>query len=186
MRGRWIALALAALPFGLAGCGGKPTPTTSASPTPTSGPWVLFQSGNPTPSAPGSWFTGTPPPGLPSVSFLATNSASCSIGWPESGQVLIPMNITPVSGGFKVEWPSAYGSYYRITAVRQNNLVAGAQPTPTWQTVRAGGGCTTSATISGLVPGAPYIIWLDAPDTPRGADGTRSLYSGKSGVVKPL
>ena len=185
MRGRWFALA--ALPLCLAGCGAtSPTTSASASPTPTSGPWVLFQSGSPTPSPMGSFYTGTRPPGLPSVSFLPTGSASCSIGWPDSGHVLIPMNITPVSGGFKVEWPSAYGSYYRLTAVRQNDLVAGAQPTPSWQTVPAGGGCTTSATISGLVSGAPYIIWLDAPDTPRGADGGRSLYSGKSGVVKPL
>jgi hypothetical protein len=184
MRGRAFALALAALPLGLAGCGSTPTPTASPSPTPTSGPWVLYQSGSPTPTPRGSWFNGTPPPGLPSVSFLSTSSA-CAIGWPDSGQVLIPMNITPVSGGFKVEWPSAYGSYYRITAVPQA-LVAGPQPEPTWQTVTKGSGCTTSATISGLTSGAAYIIWLDAPDTPRQADGTRSLYSGKSGVAKPL
>jgi hypothetical protein len=49
-----------------------------------------------------------------------------------------------------------------------------------------GAGCTTTATITGLTSGAAYIIWLDAPDTPRRADGSRSLYSGKSGVVKPL
>jgi len=43
-----------------------------------------------------------------------------------------------------------------------------------------------STTLTGLTSGAPYIIWLDAPGTPRRADGSRSLYSGKSGVVKPL
>jgi hypothetical protein len=146
---------------------------------------VLFESGSPTPSARGSWYTGSRPAGLPPVSFLPTDSASCTIGWPDSGQVLIPMNITPVAGGFKVEWPSAYGSSYRITAVPQG-LVAGPQPEPSWQTVKAGAGCTVSTTIKGLKPGAPYIIWLDAPDTPRDVDGSRSLYSGKSGVVKPL
>jgi hypothetical protein len=118
------------------------------------------------------------------VSFLATSSA-CAIGWPDTGLVLIPMVVTPVSGGFKVEWPSAYGSYYRITAVPQG-LVTGAQPEPTWRTVNAGAGCSVSTTITGLTSGAPYIIWLDAPDTPRDLTGSRSLYSGKSGVVKPL
>jgi hypothetical protein len=183
MRGRAFVLAMAALPLGLAGCGGATTPNTASSPTPTSGPWVLFQSGNPTPPPFGSYFTGTPPPGLPSVSFLSTSSA-CAFAWPNVGEVLIPMNITPITGGFKVQWPSVYGSYYRIAAVRQG-VVAGPQPTPTWQTVPRGSGCTTSATITGLTSGKPYIIWLDAPDTPRQLDGSRSLYSGKSGVVRP-
>jgi hypothetical protein len=184
MRGRAFVLALAALPLGLAGCGNASTPTATSSPTPTKGPWVLFDSGSPTPTPPASYYTGTRPAGLPSVSFLAT-SAGCAIGWPDSGQVLIPMSITPITGGFKVEWPSAYGSTYRLTAVLQG-LVSGAQPTPSWQTVPKGAGCTTTATITGLTSGKPYIIWLDAPGTPRGVDGSRSLYSGKSGVVKPL
>ncbi|WP_030440650.1 hypothetical protein [Actinoplanes subtropicus] len=185
MRGRAFVLALAALPVGLAGCGSAPMPSATSSPTPTRGPWVLFQSGSPTSTPVGPFYSGTRPAGLPSVSFLSTSSAGCAIGWPDSGEVLIPMNITPITGGFKVEWPSAYGSYYRITAVLQG-LVAGAQPAPSWQTVPAGAGCTTTTTITGLTTGAPYIIWLDAPDTPRRADGSRSLYSGKSGVVKPL
>jgi len=185
MRGRAFVLALAALPLGLAGCGGAPAPTATSSPTPTKGPWVLFRPGSPTPAPAGSFYTGRRPAGLPSVSFLSTSSAGCAIGWPDSGEVLIPMNITPIAGGFKVEWPSAYGSSYRLTAVLQG-LVLGAQPTPSWQTVPAGAGCTTSATITGLTSGSPYIIWLDAPGTPRRADGSRSLYSGKSGVVKPL
>jgi hypothetical protein len=184
MRGRGFVPALAALALGLTGCGGAPNPAATASPTPTKGPWVLFETGSPTPTPLSSFYTGTPPAGLPSVSFLATSSA-CTIGWPDSGLVLIPMNITPIVGGFKVEWPSAYGSYYRLTAVLQG-LVTGAQPTPSWQTVPKGGGCTTTATITGLTSGKPYIIWLDAPDTPRMVDGSRSLYSGKSGVVKPL
>lgn len=185
MQGRAFVLALVALPFGLAACGSGSTTNANATPTPTptNGPWVLFQSGNPPAPPGGSYYTGTPPPALPSVSYLSAGSA-CAVAWPDTGQLFIPMNVTPISGGFKVEWPSAYGSYYRLTAVRQL-VVAGAQPTPSWQTVPAGAGCTTSATITGLTSGAPYIIWLDAPDTPRRIDGSRSLYSGRSGVVKP-
>jgi len=168
----------------LAACGGTPAPTSS--PTPAAGddkPWVVVQTGSATPS-PRPANAGSPRPPLPPVSYLPT-SPGCAIGRPDSGQVLIPMNVTPVAGGFRVEWPAAYGPTYRITAVHQP-LVAGAQPTPSWQSVQAGTGCTVSATITGLIPGDPYIIWLDAPDTPRGPDGARSLYSGKSGVVKPL
>jgi hypothetical protein len=64
--------------------------------------------------------------------------------------------------------------------------VTGAQPEPTWQDVKAGANCTVTATITGLISGDPYIVWLDAPNSPRKVDGSRSLYSGKSGVVKPL
>jgi hypothetical protein len=42
-----------------------------------------------------------------------------------------------------------------------------------------------SATITGLTSGAAYIVWLDAPNTGRERDGTRHLYSGRSGVVYP-
>jgi hypothetical protein len=93
--------------------------------------------------------------------------------------------VTPIAGGFKVDWPAAYGKTYRLTAVHQG-LVVGAQPEPTWQTVPAGANCTVSATITGLVSGDPYIVWLDAPDTPRRVDGSRSLRTGRSAVVRPL
>ncbi|GIM97736.1 hypothetical protein [Paractinoplanes toevensis] len=181
---RRIVLTLAVLPLALSGCGGSATPTASASPTPTSGPWLRLDSGSPT-TTPGTNSTFSPKSGLPPVSFLPTSSA-CAVAWPDTvGLVLIPMVITPISGGFTVQWPSKYGSYYRITAVPQG-LVLGPQPEPSWQTVQAGDNCTVSATLTGLTSGAPYIIWLDAPDTPRDVDGTRSLYSGKSNVVKPL
>ncbi|GAA2619185.1 hypothetical protein [Paractinoplanes durhamensis] len=183
-----FALGLAATSLALGGCSGNATPsaagTGSASPTPTNGPWVRVESGSPT-ATPSTGSTFSPRSALPAVSFLPTTGA-CGIAWPDNiGLVLIPMVITPISGGFKVDWPSKYGSYYRITAVPQG-LVTGAQPEPTWQTVQAGANCTVSATITGLTSGAPYIIWLDAPDTPKGVEGTRSLYSGKSNVVKPL
>jgi hypothetical protein len=180
-----IALSGALLALALGGCGGgSPTATASPSPNATTGPWVLFNSGSPT-TTPGRNSTFSPRSGLPPVSFLPTSSA-CAIAWPDNvGQVLIPMVITPIARGFTVQWPAKYGSYYRITAVPQD-LVVGPQPEPSWQTVQAGGNCTVSATITGLTSGAAYIIWLDAPDTPRDAEGARSLYSGKSGVVKPL
>jgi hypothetical protein len=177
-----LGLAVAALAVG--GCSGAAKPTASPSPTPTSGPWVLFASGSPT-TTPGTNSTFSPKSVLPPVSFLPT-SPGCATAWPDDvGMVLIPIVVTPISGGFTVQWPSKYGSYYRITAVEQ--LVdAGAQPEPSWQTVQAGGNCTVSATITGLTSGAPYIVWLDAPDTPRDVNGARSLYSGRSRVVKPL
>jgi hypothetical protein len=125
--------------------------------------------------------------GLPAVSFLPTSSG-CGVGWPDSGLVLIPMIVTPQKGALKVQWPADYGSTYRLTAVDQR-LVAGPQPTPSWQTVHAAtGGCpsTMTATITGLTAGVPYIVWLDAPNPPRGLDGTTGLRSGKSGIVTPL
>ncbi|MEU4238788.1 hypothetical protein [Actinoplanes sp. NPDC026619] len=179
-----FALALAAASSALGGCTSNATPTASASPTPTQTPWVRVTSGSPT-AAPGTNSTFSPKSALPPVSFLPTSGA-CGVSWPDNiGLVLIPMVVTPIAGGFTVQWPSKYGSYYRISAVLQG-VVAGPQPERTWQTVQAGDNCTVSATISGLTSGAPYIIWLDAPDTPRDVTGARSLYSGKSGVVKPL
>jgi hypothetical protein len=180
-----IALVWAVVPLALTGCGGgAATPGTSASANVAQTPWVRVTSGSPTATA-SAMSTFSPKSALPPVSFLPTSSA-CTIPWPDNvGQVLIPMVITPISGGFTVQWPSRYGSYYRITAVPQE-LVVGPQPEPSWQTVQAGANCTVSATISGLISGAPYIIWLDAPDTPRDVQGNRSLYSGKSGIVKPL
>jgi hypothetical protein len=179
-----FALGLAATVSLLGGCTSKAAPTASASPTPTQTPWIVVTSGSPT-TTPGTNSTFSPKSALPPVSFLPTSSA-CMIAWPDNiGMVLIPMVITPIVGGFKVEWPAKYGSYYRLSAVLQG-VVAGPQPQRTWQTVQAGTNCTVSATITGLTSGAPYIIWLDAPDTPRGVEGSRSLYSGKSGIVKPL
>jgi hypothetical protein len=94
------------------------------------------------------------------------------------------MIVTPGAGKLTVQWPNRYGKRYRVTAVPQE-IVSGAQPEPTWQTVTTGSECTGSATISGLKSGAAYVVWLDAPDTPRGPDNSRSLYSGRSEIVKP-
>ena len=60
------------------------------------------------------------------------------------------------------------------------------RPKATWKTVTVTNGCTGSATITGLTSGAPYIVWLDAPNTPHKLDGSRDLYSGRSGIVNPL
>ncbi|XVV13141.1 hypothetical protein ACQP2X_01950 [Actinoplanes sp. CA-131856] len=174
---------MAVLPLVLLAAGCSKSGSTEAEPsTAPVAPWVQVSSGSRTPS-PVVTYTGSPRPGLPPVSFLPTSTA-CAIGWSNADQVLIPMVVTPGAGSFAVQWPNRFGHTYRITAVPQE-LVSGAQPEPVWQTITTGAECNASATISGLEPGKPYIIWLDAPDTPRGVDGSRSLYSGKTGVVRP-
>jgi hypothetical protein len=184
MRLGWLVVAAFAAGT-LTGCGaGSPAPEASAEPQAAEKPWVVVEPGNPSASATVKK-GGSPRPGLPPVSYLPTASAGCTVPWPQDDRVLIPMVVTPIAGGFKVQWPASYGQTYRLTAVHQG-LVAGAQPEPTWQTVQAGTNCTVSATITGLISGDPYIVWLDAPTTPRHLDGSRSLYSGKTGVVHPL
>ena len=183
MRFRRVVAALAVLPFVAGGCGEPATRTDGPADEPaTEEPWVVVAPGRRTPSP-----TQTPPSSpksaLPAVSFLPT-SESCKIGWPEQDQVLIPMIVTPGPASLTVRWPNRFGNTYRVTAVPQE-LVAGAQPEPTWHTVTTGTECDASATITGLTSGAAYIVWLDAPDTPRRLDGSRSLYSGKSAVVIP-
>ncbi|GAA0473253.1 hypothetical protein Ade02nite_86590 [Paractinoplanes deccanensis] len=173
---------MALVPLLLVGaCGKSDTPESSGTSAPAA-PWLSVEEGSRTPS-PVVTYTGSPRPGLPPVSFLPTSSA-CAVPWPQSDAVLIPIIVTPGSGSFRVQWPNQYGRTYRVTAVPQE-LVSGAQPEPVWQTVTTGTECTGSATISGLQSGKPYVVWLDAPDTPRRADGSRDLYSGKSGVVRP-
>jgi hypothetical protein len=176
--------ALIVLPFVLGGCGGTSTPAaTSSEKAPKQEPWVVVDPGSPTPSA-ASAKAGSPKPALPPASFLPT-AAACKIAWPSYvGQVYIPMMVTPGSGSFTVQWPNRYGNTYRIAAVPQS-LVSGAQPDPAWKTITTGSECEASGTITGLTSGEAYIIWLDAPDTPRGVDGTRSLYTGRSGIMKP-
>ncbi|MEU8815550.1 hypothetical protein [Actinoplanes sp. NPDC048796] len=177
MRAAWALVPILLL----GGCGKSDTPSTPAT-TPGGQPWVRVSSGSRTPS-PVVTYTGSPRPGLPPVSFLPTSTA-CAAGWPDADQVLIPMIVTPGAGSFSVQWPNRFGNTYRITAVPQE-LVSGAQPDPVWKTITTGAECNASASITGLQSGKPYVIWLDAPNTPRGVDGSRSLYSGKSGVVRP-
>jgi hypothetical protein len=179
-----MAVALAGLPFVLGGCGGGTADDGGdAARTPGGEPWIVVASGSATPSARPAG-GGSPEPALPPVSFLPTTD-SCTIGWPDQqGQVLIPMVVTPGSGSVRVQWPNRYGNTYRLTAVPQE-LVAGAQPEPPWQTVTTGAECEVTATIGGLEPGAAYVVWLDAPNTPRRLDGSRSLYTGRSGIVRP-
>lgn len=177
------ALVLVALALG--GCSGdSATPTVSATATANGQPWVVVEPGKATPSATASRY-GSPKPALPPVSVMPT-AAACKIAWPEyQGQVFIPLQVTPGSGSLSVQWPNRYGNTYRVAAV-QPSLVTGAQPEPAWKTVTTGSECEGSATITGLTSGAAYMVWLDAPDTPRDVDGTRSLYTGRSGIVKPL
>ncbi|AEV81467.1 hypothetical protein ACWT_0455 [Actinoplanes sp. SE50] len=173
-------LALAALALTAGGCG-RETVRTAASPSPGA-TWHLLTTGSPTPSPTPSRLTARP--SAPGLGASVSPFPSCTKTFTATEAVLIPVDVTPIAGGFKVEWPRQYGSNYRVTAVPQK-LVLGAQPEPSWKNVPPGTGCTVSTTITGLVPGAAYIVWLDAPNTGYERDGTRHLYSGRSGVVYP-
>ncbi|WIM96883.1 hypothetical protein ACTOB_000358 [Actinoplanes oblitus] len=172
------------LAFALAvdGCGsGGGTPAGTPEPSP-GGTWSVVVSGSATPSPTPSRGSARPTTGV--TASLPSANPSCTKTWPPTEAVLIPVEVTPIAGGFKVEWPRQYESNYRVAAVPQK-LVSGAQPEPAWKDVPAGTGCSISTTITGLVPGAAYIVWLDAPNTGYEVDGTRHLYSGRSGVVYP-
>ncbi|MEV6600261.1 hypothetical protein AB0M36_25940 [Actinoplanes sp. NPDC051346] len=183
-------LPVLAIPFAVGGCGvlglgsATGTPASSASATPAPGDaWIVVASGSATPS-PKVTYSGSLKPALPPVSFLPTPPGDCAKEWTVD-PVLIPLEVTPGVGKLTVTWPRQYDSDYRITAVKQP-LVSGKQPAYTWQYVPAGTGCTITATISGLLPGVPYVVWLDAPNTGHERDGTRHPYSGRSEVVYPL
>jgi hypothetical protein len=188
MRLRKLLLPLLALPIALGGCGmlglgsSTATPGSAASATPDAGDdWIVVATGSATPS-PVPTFGGSRSPVLPPVSFLPI-APGCAKDWVVSPP-LIPIRVVPGPGKLTVTWPRQYDSDYRITAVKQP-LIAGRQPDYTWQSVAAGAGCTVTATISGLVKGVPYVVWLDAPNTGHELDGTRHPYSGRSGVVYP-
>jgi hypothetical protein len=189
LRLRTTLLALAALPFAVGGCsalglgGSGGSPATSGSPAPSGTPWIRYAGGSATPSPSVSRRAGTPSAALP-FSFLPT-APVCTATFTRIEAVLIPLTVTPGKGSLKVTWPRQYTSNYRITAVKQP-LVSGNQPAYPWQSVAAGTGCTVTATITGLKSGVPYVVWLDAPNTGHELDGTRHLYSGRSGVVYPL
>jgi hypothetical protein len=188
MRLRKLLLPLLALPISLGGCGllglgsSTATPGSAASGTPAPGDdWLVVTTGSATPSPVPSPFPSRPPV-LPPVSFLPVDPA-CAKSWHVS-PVLIPLQVVPGAGRLTVTWPRQFGSDYRITAVRQP-LISGSQPPSTWKTISAASGCTVTSTITGLTPGVPYIVWLDAPNTGYERDGTRHPYSGRSGVVYP-
>ena len=182
MRVRTIALALAALPMVLGGCAGTGTPGASPSaPASPAMPWLIVATGSATPSPAPSIRRSLPSSRLPTS---LPRASACPIDWPTHEQVLIPMIVTPGKASLKVQWPAWYGPNYRVAAVDQR-IFSGTQPPPTWVNVTAGSGCTVTTTLTGLISGNPYIVWLDAPNTPHSLDGSRSLYSGKTGVVNP-
>jgi hypothetical protein len=190
VRFRKLWWALAGLPFVLGGCGalglhGTLTPGAAASATPAPGGtgWIVVATGSATPSPGPSIGHGSPAPVLPPVA-LPSAPSGCVPGW-NLNDVLIPMTVKPGKGSFTVSWPRQWDSDYRITAVPQT-LVSGSQPAYSWRTVTPTAGCTVSVTLTGLAPGKPYVIWLDAPNTGYERDGSRHPYSGRSGVVYPL
>ncbi len=163
------------------GCSGGGETTATPSPSP-GGTWSLLLSGSATPSPTPSRGSFSPTPAA--TASLPSPIPSCTKLWPRTDPVLIPIVVTAIAGGFRVEWPRQYDSNYRVTAVPQK-LISGAQPEPTWKDVPAGTGCTISTTLTGLIAGEPYIVWLDAPNSGYEIDGTRHLYSGRSRVVYP-
>ena len=184
MRLRVVALSASLLV--LSGCGssgGVAGSSASAGVTPSrAAPWLIDVSANPAPSL-GNPVSLRPSSGLPWSPL--PSATTCGIPWPTDERVLIPLIVTPGAGSLKVQWPSWYGPNYRVAAVDQK-LVTGTQPPPAWVNVTAGTGCTVTATLTGLISGNPYVVWLDAPDTPRRLDNSRSLYSGRSALVRPL
>ncbi|WP_430781162.1 hypothetical protein [Actinoplanes sp. G11-F43] len=192
MRRTGIAITLAATALALAGCAaltrggsgdGSGGDTSEGSTAKLGRQWIQVDQGKATPSPS---VTFGKPGATPSTSISApTPDPGCTKLWPRTDwRVLIPIEVTVGKGSVKVEWPAQFDSNYRVTAVPQQ-LVSGAQPEPVWKPVAAGTGCTVTTTITGLTSGAPYIVWLDAPNTGRAVDGTRHLYSGRSGVIYP-
>ncbi|HWS38371.1 MAG TPA: hypothetical protein VN408_37255 [Actinoplanes sp.] len=188
-----IAITLATASLALGGCAalgmdGSGTGGGSGSSGGTTAemgqPWIRVEQGKATPSP--SATTGRAATPTPSVSTAApTPDPGCTKLWPRTDtRVFIPVDVTVGTGSVKVEWPRQYDSNYRVTAVPQR-LVSGPQPEPSWKAVAAGTGCVMTTTITGLTSGAPYIVWLDAPNTGREWDGTRHLYAGRSGVIIP-
>lgn len=177
---------LAAASLTLGGCAalglGKDETGDSAATVGGGKQWIVVDQGRATPSPSESFGK---PTATPTVSLSApTPDPSCTRIWPRTEPVMIPVEVTPGAGSLTVEWPTQYNSNYRVTAVLQG-VVSGRQPEPVWQAVPAGTGCSVRTTITGLTSGAAYIVWLDAPNTGRERDGTRHLYSGRSGVVYP-
>ncbi|WP_045740667.1 hypothetical protein [Actinoplanes rectilineatus] len=188
MRLTTAGTALAVISLTLGGCGalGLDThdPGTATGTPRPGGQWIDVRNGtaplaSATPMTGPSW-RESPYPTL----SLPAPSPGCTKTFTRTEEVLIPIEVTPGAGSLKVEWPRQYDSAYRVVAVPQQ-LVSGAQPVPPWQSVPATTACTVSTTITGLVPGAPYIVWLDAPGTGYEVDGTRHLYTGRSGIVTP-
>jgi hypothetical protein len=185
MRHTRITIVLAAATLSLSGCAAFGFDDSKAGDAATAAEgkqWIVVDAGKATPS-PGE--TTGKPTVTPEVSLsMPAPDPSCTKVWPRTEPVMIPVEVTPGGGSLAVEWPTQGLSDYRITAVLQD-LVVGPQPEPEWIPVPPGKGCSVSATISGLISGEAYIVWLDAPNTGRELDGTRRLYSGRSGVVYP-
>jgi hypothetical protein len=183
---RWLVVAALAAPAPLAGCAafGLGTPQTLApavtAPSPGAS-WMLIQQGTATPTA-------SPTRGVPLVTAtpgagFVRGAAGCPADW-SGEQVLIPLTVTTGVRSVTATWPRRGAGAYRIAAVPQK-LVSGSQPAVVWHDVPAVGGCTATATISGLTSKAAYIVWLDAPNTGTWRDGDPHPYHGRSGVIHP-
>lgn len=182
-----VTVLVALVPFSAAGCGalglgsGSSTGSSpSASRTP-GGSWIVVVPGSAYPSAgPSRYASATPSP----TGFLGSPVPYCPRRV-NVDEVLIPVTVVPGRGSFTVTWPRiGTAAGYRIAAVPQL-LVKGTQPPVAWRTVAAGNGCTVTGSITGLISGAPYVVWLDVLGAGYQIDGMRRPYSGRSAVVRP-
>jgi hypothetical protein len=187
MRFARIGALLAALPLAVAGCAATAgqTKVGANGPIQPDDSFVIVTEGKPTaaPSAGGGppW-KPSPHPTLPAVPVDDT----CAFSW-LAGQVLIPVSVEVGAGSAKVSWPRVGEpppDEFRVAVVPQD-LVGGAQPEPVWKTVTKTSGCSAETTFTGLTAGAPYVFWLDAPDSGFQPDGTPRPRSGRSTVFYP-
>ncbi|BCJ41755.1 hypothetical protein GCM10010168_74430 [Actinoplanes ianthinogenes] len=178
-------------PLLLAACASSGTAQAAPSPSGTS-PWIWSTAGSVAPSPTTSFAprarpaAATLPPAVsPSATPTPNRSPACDAAAFRGGAIN-GVDVTPGTTSAMVTWFNPGGAdlvQYRIIAVSQD-LVAGAQPeSPGWLTVTPGGCGWMSATVTGLVPGTPYVFSVDEVRTREGMDGTRAKTVARSGVV---
>jgi hypothetical protein len=98
----------------------------------------------------------------------------------------ISPGVQPGAGSATVSWMGggrAEVQGYRISAVSQL-LVGGSQPAPRSLTVAAPAGCApVTATMTGLVPGTPYVFWLEEQTVDPATTVVRFVQVGTSDAV---
>jgi fibronectin type III domain protein len=105
---------------------------------------------------------------LPTARAAVGTAPSLTPRTPSCGGFVAPHRIgpgvQPGAGSATVSWMAggrAEVQGYRISAVSQL-LVSGSQPAPRSVTVASPAGCApVTATVTGLVPGTPYVFWLE-------------------------
>ena len=94
--------------------------------------------------------------------------------------------VVPGAGAATLDWmsdnrPEVLG--YRVQAVSQR-LVGGQQPAPVVQSVAQPAGCLpVTVTLTGLIPGEPYVFWLEEQVTSASTGVTRLVQVGTTSAV---